>query len=405
MVDICEVLEYLIKEFEKINGKNFKIYYVKVALPAKSSESDREKIWSELWGDDENQRYSEYTQYNLFEREEDTEPSHIVYGALKGTNVTEGWRAIDDTIKKTVKQLLLRRYEPESMPDSDTFLDNFSKFADTKVPIQQQGGDVYFWYEFLLKLSREQSAFIDGGLCLSDLCMSELPCATKIQGLKTDVLTASKLALQYLLDKAEQRSRQKEFTGADRNNLSQEKPADIDHIIELMEQIAEKLRKWADQNKKLIRKFSASLTGPLPPMDYERVVAYLRIDNADMAGLVQEHYEELISCTKEIDTLTADGSRSALETATSLVGELGFLANRLAQTLEVTAQNLTLKKPAEPEREKTSSKWGRIWASLKRIPRWIYGLIIFLAALLAILDYLEWLEPIKAFIYNILQLE
>ncbi len=164
MVDICEALEYLIEEFEKIDKKNFKIYYVKVALPAKSSESDREKIWSELWGDDENQRYSEYTQYDLFEREEDTEPSHIVYGALKGTNVTEGWRAIDDTIKKTVKQLLLRRYEPESMPDSDTFLDNFSKFADTKVPIQQQGGDVYFWYEFLLKLSREQGAFIDGGL-------------------------------------------------------------------------------------------------------------------------------------------------------------------------------------------------------------------------------------------------
>lgn len=227
MVDICEVLEYLIKEFEKIDGKNFKINYVKVALPAETSETDREKIWSELWGDDENRRYSEYTQYPLFEREEDTGPARIVYGVLVGTNVTEGWRAINNTIKKTVKQLLLRRYEPESMPDSDTFLDNFSKFADTKVPIQQQGGDVYFWYEFLLKLSQEQGAFIDGELCLSDLCMSELPCATKIQGLKTDVLTASKLALQYLLDKAEQRSRQKEFTGADRNNLSQEKPAEI----------------------------------------------------------------------------------------------------------------------------------------------------------------------------------
>ncbi len=43
MVDICKVLEYLIKEFEKINGKNFKIYYVKVALPAETSETDRGK--------------------------------------------------------------------------------------------------------------------------------------------------------------------------------------------------------------------------------------------------------------------------------------------------------------------------------------------------------------------------
>ena len=134
----------------------------------------------------------------MFEREEDTEPSHIVYGALKGTNVTEGWRAIDDTIKKTVKQLLLRRYEPESMPDSDTFLDNFSKFAYVKVPIQQQAGEVYLWYEFLLKLSQEQGAFIDGDLCLSELFMSELPCVPKIQGLKTDVLQASLLALKYL---------------------------------------------------------------------------------------------------------------------------------------------------------------------------------------------------------------
>jgi len=126
--------------------------------------------------------------------------------------------------------------------------------------------------------------------------------------------------------------------------------------IELMEQIADKLKTWADQNKKLIRKFSASLTGPLPPMDYERVVAYLRINNPHMAGLVQRHYEELISCAKKIDTLTTDSSRSALETATSLVGKLRFLANRLAQTLEVTAQNLTLKKSSETRQDTTSAK-------------------------------------------------
>ena len=216
MVDICEVLEHLIEKFEQINNKDFKIYYVKVALPAKSSETDRKKVWSELWGDDES--WPEYTQYNLFEREEDVNPSHIVYGALRGTHVTEGWQAIEGSIKKTVKQLLLRNYEPVSMPDSDTFLDNFPKFADTKVPIQQQTSGVYLWYEFLLKLSQEQGAFIDGGLCLSDLYMSELPCATKIQGLKIDVLTASKLALQYLLKKVKARRR------------AEQKPPETEHI-------------------------------------------------------------------------------------------------------------------------------------------------------------------------------
>lgn len=92
MATISEVLEYLIKEFERIDGHNFLIHYVKIALPAGTSETDRDKIWSELWGDDESGNWPEYTQCPLFERAEDTEPSHIVYGALVGTNVTEGWR-------------------------------------------------------------------------------------------------------------------------------------------------------------------------------------------------------------------------------------------------------------------------------------------------------------------------
>lgn len=174
-------------------------------------------------------------------------------------------------------------------------------------------------------------------------------------------------------------------------NVKETTTAQTSPEIELMDQISKKLKTLADQNKRLIRKFSASLTGPLPPMDYERVVVYLQGNNPNMAGLVKEHYEELISCAKKIDTLTADSSRSALETATSLVGKLRFLANRLAQTLEVAVQDLTTEKPAETEPDTTPTKrWG-IWALVERIPRWIYVLVIFLAALLTCVYLLSWL--------------
>jgi len=62
-------------------------------------------------------------------------------------------------------------------------------------------------------------------------------------------------------------------------------------------------------------------------------------------------------------------------------------------------------KPAETGRNTTPTIGWRLWSCVKRIPRWIYVLVIFLAALLTCLYYLGWLEPIKTFIYNILQLE
>lgn len=200
MVDICKVLEHLIEEFEKIDGKNFKVYYVKVALPAKSTEAKRRKIWLVLWGDGESQCWPEYTQYPLFERAEDTEPSHIVYGSLVGTNVTEGQFALLSQIKTAVELLRLRYYEPDDMPDSDVFFDNFSK-------LKKEPGDVTLWYEFLLKLSHENECNIRYEL-IKDVPFKELPCTIGLEGLKTDVLKASKLALEYLLEKAKHNFKQ-----------------------------------------------------------------------------------------------------------------------------------------------------------------------------------------------------
>jgi len=51
------------------------------------------------------------------------------------------------------------------------------------------------------------------------------------------------------------------------------------------------------------------------------------------------------------------------------------------------------KKSSEKERNPTPAKCRSIWTLVKRIPRWIYVLVIFLAALLTILYYLGWLKP------------
>jgi len=48
-------------------------------------------------------------------------------------------------------------------------------------------------------------------------------------------------------------------------------------------------------------------------------------------------------------------------------------------------------KPAEAGRDTTPTIGWRLWACIKRIPRWIYVLVIFLAALLTCLYHLGWL--------------
>lgn len=68
--------------------------------------------------------------------------------------------------------------------------------------------------------------------------------------------------------------------------------------------------------------------------------------------------------------------------------------------IEYQQQVEPIQKPAETE-QKAANKCWRIWFWIKRIPRWIYVLIIFLAALLTIFYYLGWLEPIKTFIYKV----
>ena len=58
---------------------------------------------------------------------------------------------------------------------------------------------------------------------------------------------------------------------------------------------------------------------------------------------------------------------------------------------ELNSVDAGTQKPAETEQNTTPAKLQRIWTWVKRIPRWIYVLVIFLAALLTCIYLLWWL--------------
>lgn len=60
-------------------------------------------------------------------------------------------------------------------------------------------------------------------------------------------------------------------------------------------------------------------------------------------------------------------------------------------------------RPAETGRDVGPGKWRRRIECVKKVPAWTYALVVFLASLLTILYYLDWLEPIKVFFVRILR--
>ena len=118
-------------------------------------------------------------------------------------------------------------------------------------------------------------------------------------------------------------------------------------VIKLLRQMAKKLERWVEGRTKLTRCLTATLTGPLPPMDFERVLGFLQRNAQHAIGPIETHYNKLISCAKEIDELTADSRQSALETAYSRLDNLRYYAYRLANTLQDTADELEPQLPPE----------------------------------------------------------
>jgi hypothetical protein len=78
-----------------------------------------------------------------------------------------------------------------------------------------------------------------------------------------------------------------------------------------------------------------------------------------------------------------------------------FTFRDVQQTIE-TALRAVKAELADLKPGKKKNIIGKIWSCIKRIPRWIYVLVIFLAALLGIFEKFGCLEPAKTFIRNIL---
>lgn len=109
--------------------------------------------------------------------------------------------------------------------------------------------------------------------------------------------------------------------------------------IRQMEDTAKKLENWADQNKTLVRNFTASLTGPIPPIEFDDLIKNIKYQCSNVAipTLIREYYDELISSAKECDNTTAGGD---LETAKQLIGKIRYRAYRLVTTLKNTESDI-----------------------------------------------------------------
>jgi len=196
---IKTLLESILKKFDNINGDNFKLYYLKVTFPSKTTEAERKMFWKEWLEGYGNvcTSYKECTYYQFEKKEKGIETSYDVYGSLGGKNVTEGSSILNPVIKTAVTQLYLREFDPEDMPNSDIFLKRLCETSSKKI-----SGEDFLWYEFILKISQEKGCVIDSKEWQNfkpDNCNFTV----SFQPLKTDILEASKRILKFLLDKIE----------------------------------------------------------------------------------------------------------------------------------------------------------------------------------------------------------
>jgi len=220
VVSLRKVLEGALEEFRQIDYKNSTIRYMKAVFPAGITEQQRSDFWTNYLtgaGDDK-RSWVEYTEYSI---DEEGKESLTVYGSLSGENIKEGLSVIEPVIKWAIQRLLLRIYEPNKMPDSDTFFKKFaeeSKIIDEgEIDIERMAGSVYLWFEFLLKLAKEQGSSIDVLSSSSSPILAGIDYTVdSFYCLNTDALKASINALEYLLGKAEQKT---EFASGNKADL------------------------------------------------------------------------------------------------------------------------------------------------------------------------------------------
>jgi hypothetical protein len=114
---------------------------------------------------------------------------------------------------------------------------------------------------------------------------------------------------------------------------------ELSDVIAFMRQEAKRLEYKANTITSLKHSITPIILGT-SELSYERVFGWLERNKPTMLVPSKKQYEEFVSCAEEVDGLVADGSRTALEAANAQLKKVKYFANRLANTLRDTADDL-----------------------------------------------------------------
>jgi len=160
-------------------------------------------------------------------------------------------------------------------------------------------------------------------------------------------------------------------------------------------EMANKLEKWAERVEPKLPEhighisFYGSLKKALDNLP-DLAFTWLKSRMPRQLDSIQKDFKDLYEKARDVDHYRSEGSDSNIAVCMAQAAAKK-LAQKLRLIVKMTKENLAAEKPAEPEPDTTPAKRCRIWTLVKRIPRWIYVLVIFLAALLTCIYLLWWL--------------
>ena len=119
-----------------------------------------------------------------------------------------------------------------------------------------------------------------------------------------------------------------------------------------------------------------------------------------MLRITMEKFESKVQALENIGKLP-EGTLESIEETQAQLEELDKSKKMYEDAIDILSEKIKRFKdsqkqeiePAEAGRNTAPAKCRGIWTCVKRIPRWLYVLVIFLAALLTCLYYLGWLKP------------
>jgi hypothetical protein len=174
--------------------------------------------------------------------------------------------------------------------------------------------------------------------------------------------------------------------------------------IELIEELAENLQKWADEQSYT---HSPTFIRFAPDLGQKKVILWLLSEKPMLGQKVQEDFKVLQEKVVNLNSLSARpiNEEESYEFC-AYVDEVKGIADDLVETLrQITT---AAKKPAEIEQKAAPAK---CWGIIKRIPGWIFkktshfiltviGAVIVTIVVDIFADF-GWLQSIKIIIYNI----